>query len=221
MVTSALGGSAPNPALFGPLLLNAMPQILAPSFGSDVIPLFGKLGPGDVVIDLGSGTGKLCWQTALQTGAGLVRGIEFASNRCDVADTSVSRALSGAHKSRVASVGPAAKRLFPGFELQGEEDENDDEDQGTAAALGDESALPAAASSGAAAASSLMSAAVAGAVATAATRVSLERGSFLDADLSDVTVAFINNTVFEPDLMSVSGCAALTCLAVVRRSGAL
>jgi len=166
------------------------------------MPLLGSLGPEDSVIDLGSGTGKLCLQLALGTGAGRVRGIEFAARRCDVADIAID-AMRGvtAEDLLAASSGwrrpPAAQALFSA----GEDSEEPEVDSGSASRPG--LAGGAGAALEAQTWSTTYATAVAASLQAAAGRTSLERGCFLQADLSDVTVAFVNNTVFEPDLMTV------------------
>ena len=180
-------------------------QILPSSFAADVIPLLGPMTRDDVVIDLGSGTGKLCVQLALETGAGRVRGIEFASRRCDVADEALRR-MSGVGSEDLGSAmakGPVAASLF-GSDWEDadtgavpeEEEEEEAEAQSTAAAITNAAA--------AGPESARVPVHLEPVIREAATRLSLERGCFIAADLSDVTVAFVNNTVFEPDLMNVS-----------------
>lgn len=184
-------------------------QILPSSFAADVIPLLGPMTTEDVVIDLGSGTGKLCVQLALETGAGLVRGIEFASRRCDVADEALRRmsAVGSAALGSAMAKGPVAASLFG----------SDWEDVDT----GGVPEEPAQAPPVAAAPAAQVPLHLEPVVRAAATRLSLERGCFIAADLTNVTVAFVNNTVFEPDLMNVSEAPrpAALCNGGARRVG--
>ncbi|KAA0163832.1 hypothetical protein FNF31_02687 [Cafeteria roenbergensis] len=198
-------------------------EILPSSFAADVIPLLGPMTRDDVVIDLGSGTGKLCVQLALETGAGRVRGIEFASRRCDVADEALRR-MSGVGSEDLGSAmakGPVAASLF-GSDWEDadtgavpEEEEEEAEAQSTAAAITNAAA--------AGPESARVPAHLEPVIREAATRLSLERGCFIAADLSDVTVAFVNNTVFEPDLMNAllrklaTGCPKLRRLVCLRK----
>jgi hypothetical protein len=152
-------------------------QVLPSSVADVVIPMMGEITPEDVLIDLGSGTGKICFQLAFQTEARRVRGIEFAKARCEVADSAMKR-LRSLEEGSLGELSRHAtawsRRLFH----DGDEDGTHDDAE--------------------------WSAAMAPVLRGASERVVLEQGDFLAADLSDVTMVFLNNAVFEPALMLVS-----------------
>ena len=171
-------------------------QVLPHSVSEVVVPLLGDVGEDDVIIDLGSGTGKICIQLALQTPARLVRGIEFAKARCDVADAALAKLEALGDPAAVAAAQAAAARWDRRLFAQDDAAEADPSQcEGLAGKLRD-----------------------------ARGRLSLECGDFLAADLSDVTCVFLNNAVFEPALMMVSRPGrvwGLECVRLLRRAEAL
>jgi hypothetical protein len=124
----------------------------------------GTVLPGDVFYDLGSGTGKIPLQVALQAGVARSVGVEFARARHQLAEDAY-----GMLRDRTADeLQAAVDRLVTGG-----------------------AALPA----------GWTSARVAGRLKDAAGRVEAVCANFLTLDMSDATVVFVNNTVFEPCLM--------------------
>ena len=138
-------------------------EVVPVSIEEKVLPALGKLTSEDVFYDLGSGSGKIPLQVALQTNVGKSAGIEFARQRATAADRMWDRLAS------VDTAGIQARARVIGWEAGQAED--------AAAALAD-------------------------ALAGAQRRLSLIHGDFIREDISDATVVFINNAVFEPDLMA-------------------
>lgn len=137
-------------------------EVLPESIEEKVIPALGRLSEDDVFYDLGSGSGKIVLQVALQTGVGKSCGVEFARTRHSVAEE-------------------MHRRL--GL-VRGEEVQRRAELVGWADGVGESGRM------------------LAEQLREAQARVRVVRGDFIREDLDDATVVFINNAVFEADLMA-------------------
>jgi precorrin-6B methylase 2 len=126
-------------------------EVLPVSIHEDVIPRL-NLRPDDVFFDIGSGTGKIPLQVALETPCALACGVEFVARRHELGTAALERLRSGAALDELRARGS---------------------DDAWCARLRD-----------------------------AANRTQLVCGDACRADLRDATVIFINNTVFQPDLMA-------------------
>ena len=142
-------------------------EVVPESIWKHVLPAM-KLTAADVFCDVGSGTGKIPLQVALQTPCRRSVGVEFVKSRHDIGVAAL---------DRLRALAAADSRI-------------------------------------------LTDATTAAAVTAAVDRVDLIQGDACDpgVPLDDVTAIFINNTVFQPDLMAriLDRIASLPKLRVVR-----
>ena len=152
-IVSLAGGAGGKSLTYG--------EVIPSSIERHVIPQLG-LRNGDVVVDLGSGTGKIPLQIALYS---QVNGINV---RC--------KGIELAHERHAY-----AERAYNGL---------------SSVTLNDVSQQLEVAGQGSSSSSALVSA-----LHQVASKVEAIEGDLLFADLTDVTVIFVNNTVFDPALM--------------------
>lgn len=156
-------------------------EVLPESIEIDVLPHLGELGPDDVFYDLGSGTGKIPLQVALQTRVGRSKGVEFARSRHDAAKAAY---------ARLKDITPGA--VETSLRSKSVRWEQCIEQHSTVT-------LPGAATRRLPVHAFINS--LADLLACCRDRVECIHGDFCAHDLSDATVIFINNAVFEADLM--------------------
>jgi hypothetical protein len=132
------------------------------SLGGSKMDVARCLKPGDVFYDLGSGTGKIPLQVALQCPGAICKGVEYAAARHVVAKAAYDKIL----KTSAPVLTAECKVILGkcGFSLE-------------------------------------FAASIVSQLKDAGKRLTAVCASFLEYDLSDATVLFINNTVFEPPLM--------------------
>jgi hypothetical protein len=133
------------------------------------------LGPSDVFYDLGSGTGKICLQAALQTNAGRSVGIEISQSRSEVGIAALERLRTG-----------TPPQCYPGLCNHSAGGNDDTEAEGNAKTMqkkvaGSASMLPKLVSEG---------------------RLELITGDITQSLLFDATAVFVNNVCFPDTLMN-------------------
>eukprot|EP01138_Halocafeteria_seosinensis_P000032 gb/GECG01000032.1/.p1 GENE.gb/GECG01000032.1/~~gb/GECG01000032.1/.p1 ORF type:complete len:326 (+),score=39.18 gb/GECG01000032.1/:1-978(+) len=148
-------------------------EVVPKSIEEEVLPELGELGEQDVFYDLGSGTGKIPLQVALQTNVGKSKGIEYAQARHKVAEQAEDQAT----KLKENDVGRVLDRL-PDAYLE-------DLFRCQQSSISREA----------------LERTLTKTIHSAGKKLDFRRGDFCREDISDATVIFINNAVFEPDLM--------------------
>lgn len=148
-------------------------EVVPESIEKEVLPELGDLDEDDVFYDLGSGTGKIPFQVALQTNVGASKGIEYAQIRHDAAEASLKRGASLTRHDVETALNNVSDQYVDSLCGHNRITSNR---KGFAEELAKE-------------------------IRRASNRLHLWRGDFCREDISDATVIFINNAVFEPDLM--------------------
>ena len=177
-------------------------EVLPSSVERHVLPLLA-LRDGDVVVDLGSGTGKIPLQIALAARAlGLngvsCRGVELARERHDAARRAY---------AKLSCISPADVEDLLGDEIASNRSSSTLDmptpplsgDCHQLSGLAQRSAAP---SERSAAHPLSLAAVIASTLHDIALSVSAVEGDFLRAPLADATVVFVNNTVFDAQLMN-------------------